>query len=212
MCPWATIRAVMFDLGGVLEQTPRTGWQRRWAGRLGLTEAQISDRLGPIWSKGSIGALTLAQVEASTAAALALDHADLRAMMDDAWAEYVGTLNVELTRYFSGLRPRYRTGIVSNSFVGARERELALYGFEELCDTIVYSHEVGVMKPDPAIYLIACRRLDVTPGEVVFLDDVPANVQAAAELGMTAITFLSTDQAIAELQRLLRTTHSLPQR
>jgi FMN phosphatase YigB (HAD superfamily) len=52
----------------------------------------------------------------------------------------------------------------------------------------------------------------VTPGEVVFLDDVPANVQAAAELGMTAITFLSTDQAIAELQRLLRTTHSLPQR
>jgi putative hydrolase of the HAD superfamily len=133
-------------------------------------------------------------------------------MMDDAWAEYVGTLNIELTRYFSGLRPRYRTGIVSNSFVGARERELALYGFEELCDTIVYSHEVGVMKPDPAIYLIACRRLDVTPGEVVFLDDVPANVQAAAELGMTAITFLSTDQAIAELQRLLRTTRSLPQR
>ena len=84
--------------------------------------------------------------------------------MDDAWAEYLGMLNHELAAYFAGLRLRYRTGILSNSVVGAREREQALYGFEDMCDTIVYSHEVGWRKPDPRIYWAVCDRLETAPG------------------------------------------------
>jgi FMN phosphatase YigB (HAD superfamily) len=64
-----------------------------------------------------------------------------------------------LTGLFASLRLSYRTGIVSNSFAGARQREQAAYGFEDLCDTIVYSHEVGCVKPDPRIYEIALIRL-----------------------------------------------------
>jgi hypothetical protein len=45
--------------------------------------------------------------------------------MEDTWVEYLGTLNVELSDYFSSLRPRYQTPIISSSFVGAREREQA---------------------------------------------------------------------------------------
>lgn len=61
---------------------------------------------------------------------------------------------------------------MSNSFVEAREREQDAYGFEDLVDEIVYSHEVGMCKPDPRIYELTCMRLGVGPEEMVFLDDV----------------------------------------
>ncbi len=124
--------------------------------------------------------------------------------MDDAWSEYVGSLNQELADYFSRLRPCYKTGILSNSFVGAREREQAAYRFAEMCDVIVYSHEEGYLKPDPRIYRIVCDRLGVAPEAAVLLDDVQANVDGARAVGMRAVTFATNDQAIAEIQALLR--------
>jgi hypothetical protein len=84
--------------------------------------------------------------------ALGLGRRGLRAFMDDLWAEYLGTLNERLAGYFRAIRPRYRTAILSNSFVGAREREQATYGFEDMCDVVVYSHEEGLEKPDRRFY------------------------------------------------------------
>ena len=120
--------------------------------------------------------------------------------MDDAWAEYVGTLNRELADYFASLRPRMRTGILSNSFVGAREREQALYGFEDRCDILVYSHKVGCLEPDPRIYRIVCERLGTVPQDAVLLDDIQANIDGARAVGMAAVKFVDTRQAIAELE------------
>jgi FMN phosphatase YigB (HAD superfamily) len=88
--------------------------------------------------------------------------------------------NARLAGYFSGLRPRYRTAILSNSFVGAREREEAAYGFDDICDVVVYSHEAGLKKPDRRFYELVCTRLGVGPREAIFLDDD----QAIAELDM----------------------------
>lgn len=127
-------KAVIFDVGGVLELTPRTGWEGRWAARLGMDRAELINRLEPIWSMGDIGTLSLAEVERRTADVLTLGEPGLRALMNDAWSEYLGTLNESRARYFASLRPRYRTGILSNSFVGAREREQAVYGLAEMCD------------------------------------------------------------------------------
>jgi epoxide hydrolase-like predicted phosphatase len=196
-------RAVIFDVGGVLEINPRTGWQESWAARLGLDLAQFLARMQPIWSKGDVGALSLAEVERKTAEALNLDRPALGALMNDLWTEYLGTLNESLARYFSRLRSRYLTGILSNSFVGARERELAAYGFEDMCDVVVYSHEEGLKKPDQHLYEIACKRLGVQPHEAIFLDDVQACVDGARRIGMTAIRFASNEQAIADLERPL---------
>jgi epoxide hydrolase-like predicted phosphatase len=194
------LTAVLFDIGGVLEVNPRTGWQRKWAARLGLAPDEFDQRLDPIWGAGAIGTATLDEVEARTAEAFGLDDAARQELMSDAWAEYLGTLNHELADYFASLRPRYKTGILSNSFVGAREREQAAYGFEDMCDVIVYSHEVGCMKPDPRIYKVACERLTVKPKETIFLDDVQGHVDAARALGMRAVRYESTQQAIAALE------------
>ncbi|HEX5502149.1 MAG TPA: HAD family phosphatase [Thermomicrobiales bacterium] len=194
------IRAVVFDIGGVLEVTPRTGWGERWEARLGLAPGELRTRLADVWRAGSVGAITEADVERRTGELLGLERADVDALMADLWAEYLGTLNAELATYFAGLRPRYRTGILSNSFVGAREREQARYGFGDLCDTIVYSHEEGLAKPDPRSYALACARLGVRPAEMIFLDDVDVCVAAARACGIHAILYRDTAQAIADIE------------
>jgi FMN phosphatase YigB (HAD superfamily) len=153
-----TFDAVIFDIGGVLERNPRLDWHERWAARLELTEAELDLRLQPILRDGSIGSIGLPEVERQIGASLDLQVRQLGALMDDLWAEYVGTLNQALAAYFAALRPRYRTGILSNSFVGAREREQQAYGFGDMCDVVVYSHEEGMRKPDPAFYELVCRR------------------------------------------------------
>jgi epoxide hydrolase-like predicted phosphatase len=197
------IRGVIFDIGGVLEANPDTGWRERWAAAAGLDLAEFDRRLDPIFSAGSVGTITLGDVERELAAALALEPAALARLMNEMWVEYVGTLNHELARYFAALRPRYRTGILSNSFVGAREREQALYGFGEMCDVVVYSHEEGSRKPEARFYRVVCERLGVAASECVFVDDLETCVAGARAIGMRAIRFVDNEQAIRELERLL---------
>src|SRR5580692_6404451 len=163
------IRAVVFDIGGVLELTEPGSLERIWEPRLGL----------------------------------GLDAGQLRAFLADLWTEYLGTLNTGLAGYFASLRPRYRTGIISNSFVGARQREQQRYGFGDMTDLIVYSHEAGMSKPDPRIYQLACDGLGVPAADMVFLDDLPDNVTAARLAGMHGVLFEDTGQAIADIQALL---------
>ena len=103
------------------------------------------------------------------------------------------------------IRAEHRTGILSDSFAGAREREQAACGFEGLVDEIVYSHEVHHSKPDRRIYEIALERLGVSPDRTVFLDDVQANVDGALALGIEATLFLDTGQAIRDLRTRLQT-------
>lgn len=197
------IRAVVFDVGGVLEITPRTGWDARWEARLRLPPGELDARLMDVWRGGSIGTLSEAEVAAHIGAILGLDAAQVAAFMADLWDEYLGTLNAELAAYFGGLRPRYRTAILSNSFAGARRQEQARYGFEDLCDLLIYSHEVGMRKPDPRIYDLTWTRLGVQPAEMIFLDDVAESVAIACALGIQAIHFQTTAQAIADIEACL---------
>ncbi|HYF64597.1 MAG TPA: HAD family phosphatase [Herpetosiphonaceae bacterium] len=198
------IRAVVFDIGGVLEITPKTGWERPWEERLGLAPGGLDERLMDVWLAGSAGTIDEPEVERRIAAILGLDQAALGAFMDDLWTEYLGAPNAELTAYFAGLRPRVRTGILSNSFAGARRQEQARYGFGDLCDIVIYSHEEGMKKPERRFFELACERLGVAPDELIFLDDVEACVAGARELGIHAIRFANNDQAIAAIEELLQ--------
>ncbi len=203
-----TIRAVVFDIGGVLEQTPRTGWIDTWEAQLNLQPGELEERLEDVWRAGSLGQISEADVTLMVGSRLGLDPSQVDAFMNDLWIEYLGTLDAKLVAFFGNLRPRYRTAIISNSFVGAREKEEVCYQFDTLCDLIIYSHEVGIEKPDRRIFELACERLDVQPSEVIFLDDVEEYVRAARALGMQAILFQSTSQAIAEIEAMLRTQAS----
>lgn len=197
------IRAVVFDVGGVLEVTGPTGHGERWEQAHGLAPGELDRRMADVWRAGSLGTMREDEVHAAMAERMGLTRAEVDEYMAGVWEEYLGTLNTELARYFAALRPRYRTGILSNSFVGAREREQARFGFDEMAEVIVYSHEIGVAKPHPDAYREVCRRLAVAPQEAVFLDDVPAAVAAAADVGMVGVLYRDNAQAIAELDALL---------
>jgi epoxide hydrolase-like predicted phosphatase len=197
------IHAVVFDIGGVLEITPDLGWGPAWESRLGLAPGELGERMADAWRGGSIGTVTEAEVHQAARDRLGLDERQLGEFMADLWRDYLGTANTELIEYARRLRPRYRAGILSNSFVGAREREQAAYGFEDLVDELVYSHECGLSKPDPRTYALVCSRLEVEPAQTVFLDDHGPNVEGARLAGLHAVLYRDNAQAISDIEELL---------
>jgi putative hydrolase of the HAD superfamily len=214
-----TIRAVVFDIGGILEVVPEGGdptWRfpamiARWEERLGLPAGeldtrltQMDERLSAAGKDGAIGTCTEEEWLAELGLATGMNQAQIGAFMCDFWDVYCGGPNIEMIEYFKGLRPRYRTALLSNSFVGARREEEARFGFAAMTDLIVYSHEEGMNKPDRRIYERAWQRLGVQPHEMIFLDDVEPNILAARECGIHAILFQNNAQAIAEIETCLR--------
>ena len=93
-----------------------------------------------------------------------------------------------------------RTGLISNSW-GTRHYDRAQLA--ELFDGVVISGEVGIRKPTPEIYAMGAERIGVAPAECVFVDDLPFNLDPAAELGMATVHHTSAGQTIAELEELL---------
>ncbi|MDX6643460.1 MAG: putative hydrolase of the superfamily [Solirubrobacteraceae bacterium] len=93
-----------------------------------------------------------------------------------------------------------RTGLLSNSWgKGRYDRSL----FPELFDGVVISGEVGLRKPDQAIYQLGAEAIDLPPEACVFVDDLPGNLKPARELGMATIHHTSAEQTVAELEPLL---------
>ncbi len=208
-----TIRAIILDIGGVLEITPdpqMTGLMDRWGKRLHLKPGELAERLAGMGDGGTLGTCTEEEWLHDLRATTGMDQAQCDEFMADFWVEYLGELNVELAEFITTLRPRYKIALLSNSFLGAREREQERYHFQELTDLIVYSHEVGLAKPDRRIYQLTCERLGLPPHETVFLDDYTPNVTAAHELGMQAVLFEDTGKAIAEVRALLQDSKANP--
>lgn len=199
-----TIRAVVFDIGGVLEIKSRTGWVEKWEAYLHLKPGELHGLLMDVWIDGSYSNISEEEVEKRIGEIVGMDLGQVEALIADLWEEYLGELNVELATYFASMRPRYQTALLSNSFSGARSREQERYHFAELCDLLIYSHEEGIVKPERRIFELTCERLGVQPAEIVFLDDVEANVAAARELGIQAILFRENKEAIAAIQACLQ--------
>lgn len=194
-----TEACVVLDIGGVLEITPETGWVERWEERLELPPGAVHARMSDVWRAGSVGTIGEQEVHEQVAARLRLDPPQVDAFMADLWTEYLGTPNEELIGSLRRLRGSCKLGILSNSFVGAREREAALYRFDALVDRIVYSHEIGVEKPDPRAFEAVCASLEVRPEECLFVDDVARNVTAARAMGMQGHLFEDNVRTIARI-------------
>jgi len=94
----------------------------------------------------------------------------------------------------------YRVGLLTNNVREYGDAWKATIPME-IFDDVVDSSEVGLRKPDPAIYLLTCERLGVEPTRAAFVDDIEANVIGARKLGMTGIHFTDNDTVLAELER-----------
>jgi epoxide hydrolase-like predicted phosphatase len=94
-----------------------------------------------------------------------------------------------------------KTGLISNSWGSGLEYDDGM--LEELFDAVVISGDVGMHKPDPAIFRLGAERVGVPPEECVFVDDLRENCAGAEEVGMTAILHRGPDSTLPELERLL---------
>jgi putative hydrolase of the HAD superfamily len=106
---------------------------------------------------------------------------------------------------------RLKTGLLTNNFVpgpshGAEsvvhdDRAAETGAIVGLFDVVVESSVIGVRKPDPRFYEIACERLAIRPEEAVFLDDLGVNLKPARSMGMTTIKVIDPADAIADLEQ-----------
>jgi putative hydrolase of the HAD superfamily len=81
----------------------------------------------------------------------------------------------------------YRTALLTNISRTGESIWRSLLPVDELFDTVVDSSQVGLRKPDPAIYELTCQRLGLDPAQCLFVDDIRSNVEAAGALGMTTL-------------------------
>lgn len=196
--------AVLFDLGGVVLGSPLQAIRDYETG-LGYAPDSINRvaaRTAPsgAWSRLERGELELerfhAEFEADCrAAGLEIDaRAMMRAMADAAAPR---PIMLEAT---SRLRAEgFKTGALTNNWA-AGDGTRALRGH---FDVFVESCVEGLRKPDPAIYLLACRRLGVSPENVVFLDDIGGNLKPARALGMATVKVEDPRTALSALSLLV---------
>jgi len=198
------IKAVVLDIGSVLEVIDDAVFPAPFENRLGLAPGTVAAAADFEGDPG-LGQITEDDVRRHWQRRLGLTDDQVAELMADYWRWYVGSLDQTLVDWFASVRGRgLKAGILSNSGPGAREAERH-WGFEEMTDDLVYSHEVGLAKPDPAVYALAAARLGVEGSEIAFLDDVGANVAAARAAGWHAVLHEDTVRSSAELERIIAT-------
>ena len=127
--------------------------------------------------------------------------------MDGFGERYFATLkpNEVLIDYMRELRGRgYRLAICTNNVREWERRWRAMLPVDEIFETVVDSAFVGTRKPEPQIYELTLERLGVDAGAALLIDDIEINCDAARELGMRAVHFRTTEQAIEETEAALR--------
>jgi len=196
------IRAVYFDLGGVIVRTEYQAPRQHLAERLGMEYEDLVKQVfdNETSRQTSIGQLSEDEHWAAVMRKWCLPESETQAIREAFFAGDI--VDYALLDFMRGLRKKYKVGLISNAWSGLRPW-IVSRKFEDAFDTMTISAEVGVMKPDAHIFQIALEKLGVLPSESVFLDDFLENVIGARAFGMQAIHFIQPEQALEELKLLL---------
>ena len=202
----APIRAVLWDFGGVLLSSPfeafnryedSTGLPRDFIRGLNATNPDTN-----AWAKFERNEVSFDEFcDLFEAEARDAGH---ELVARDVMPLLAGELRPHMVEALRRCKAAgLKTAMLTNNVVGfgeARQTESRHAGVIELFDAIVESSKVGVRKPDPRFYEMACEMLEIEPREAVFLDDLGINLKPAKQLGMTTIKVVDPDVAIKELE------------
>jgi len=197
------IRAVIWDLGGVLVRTEDYAPREALAKRLGLERLALEDLVfsGESGRRAQSGEILLAEHWQNIRRHFGLTQDEIIAFETEFWGGDV--VDYELIDYIRSLRPQYKTGLLSNAFSDLRQYITERWEFADAFDEIVVSSEVGLMKPDARIYQEILKRLGVTAPEAVFIDDFARNIDGARRAGLRGIQFRNPSQVRSDLAVLL---------
>ena len=197
--------AVVFDLGGVVTDSPLhaiADYEREHGLSPGaINRAIVAAGEAGAWSRLERGQLSVPDFCApfeEDCRALGIEVSGERVMA------YIGRVSIPRPRMLAAIGAirgaGYRVGALTNNWLTEREGPHPL---REHFECFIESSVVGLRKPDPRIYHLVCRELEVQPGQVVFLDDIGRNLKAARALGMTTVKVDDPDTALRTLEDLL---------
>ena len=203
------IEGVLFDMGGVVMESPLHAIAR-YERAHGLPANAINRAIaaagdGGAWARLERGELTdetfCAPFEADCRAhGMTVSGAAIMAAIAEA-----GVARPIMLEAIRRLRAhRLRVGALTNNWKkSGPEDDVIPHRLKSHFDVFIESRVVGLRKPDPRIYELACRELGVPPARTAFLDDIGANLKPARALGMTTIKVDDPRQALEELSRLV---------
>ena len=199
-----SIKAVIWDFGGVLMRTEDYSSRNRLAQSLGITRSEIEDLVFglELGRRAQLGEISIDQHWENVRQSLGLSPTGLQEFRDRFWGGDL--LDTDLIDYIRLLRLKYKTGLLSNAFSNLRLLVTDIWKIADAFDQMVVSAEVGVMKPDALIYQLAVESLQVAPDEAVFIDDFQRNIEGARVLKLQAIHFRDPVQAKGELETILK--------
>jgi putative hydrolase of the HAD superfamily len=198
------LRAVVFDYGMVLTGPPEPDARAALLRITGLTEERF-ERL--YWNRRHAydeGKLTGRAFWQSVARDAGLDLPPAAIDELNEWDARMWTTENQpmLTWQLELKRRGLLTAILSNMGDNVHARMEREFGWLGRFDVLVWSYELGMAKPEPAIYRYVLERLGTEPGETLFLDDRSANVEVAQSLGMTALVFATVEELRRDLLAL----------
>ena len=196
------IKNIFIDFGGVLVRTEDKLPRTRAAAKINLSVRDLEKVIFGSESglRASLGEIPEEAHWQEVANALRVK----RDKADEITKEFFAGDRVDVT-WLNALRkqrPEHKVALISNAWSGLRAF-ITREGFADVFDHMIISAEVGIMKPDPRIYLLALEELNAKGDESVFIDDMLANVEGARSVGMKGIHFTEPDRALQELQYLL---------
>lgn len=207
------IRAVLWDFGGVILSSPFEAFNRYEAvhglPRDFIRGLNARNPHGNAWAKMERSEVDMdGFCELFEAEARAAGHAlDARAVL----ALLGGEVRPEMVQALRTVAGRYKTACLTNNvragegpgMVRSPEQAAAVAEIMQIFDVVVESSKVGVRKPEPRFYEIACEMLAIEPAEAVFLDDLGINLKPARALGMRTIKVDRPGPALDELEAVL---------
>jgi putative hydrolase of the HAD superfamily len=198
------ITTVLFDFAGVLTSSPWGAMTEAGGGNLELLIGSYDEDGDHPWHQVERGELAIADwavavTELGKAKGIEVDFAPLQALLGSM------TLHHQIIERVRTLRTEgYRVGLITNNVREGSATWRAMLPVDELFEVVVDSSEVGMRKPNPAIFHHALELLGgIAPQAAVFLDDSPGNVSGAQRAGLHAILVADPDDALVELDSLL---------
>ena len=196
-----SIRAVLFDMGGVIVRTEYQAPRQHLAERLGM---EYDDLVKIVFDsdsgyQASIGAISVEEHWASVMKKLKRPASEMEAIRHEFFAGDI--IDRTILDFLRSLRGKYKTGIISNAWGDLREY-IVREKFDDAFDHMVISAEVGAVKPDAKIYQIALEQVGVKPKEMVFVDDFAVNIEGCEKVGIKGILFKDPTSALKQLRAL----------
>ena len=207
------LKAVISDFGGVLT-SPLAGAFSAFEAHSGVPLVELGRAMAAEGIRRGVNPLFELETGQLSEAEFLADLSDQlsrqlrREVSLDGFGErYFADLepNARIIEYMRELGSRgHRLAICTNNVREWEHRWRAMLPVDEIFDVVVDSAFVGIRKPAPEIYELTLQRLGVTAQDAVFLDDIEINCDAARAVGMTAVWFRSSEQAIEELEAALQ--------